>query len=320
MDMVLAFVKEQWYLLVLLAVIISILQFMVWQAVTGPKAVRSAAVHRRAIKKADSGKGKQRISMAMAQDIGARSCQEDSGGFAGDGIRIDKKGVLAVLGDGMGGLAGGQDISRFLVQEALAIYEDLSDGDELSAGLSDILREINRQACRAFGKGKTQSGTTAILAHIYKQRLFWACAGDSHLYLLRAGRLCQLNEDHIYRNELYARYLKGLITKAQAQEDVQADRLTAYIGQEPLKKLDGSRRGLPLKEGDRVILCSDGIYKSLGEQELAKKGEEGNPSDACQGIIRAVKDKAFRKQDNMTIMIMKYEELTENHQKRKERA
>lgn len=319
MGQILDFVMEQWYYLLLSAGIVAVLQYMVWQVVKPVQPTRHKSSGRKGKRagrdredEQGEGSGAARedgIGLGAAQDMGDREQQEDAWGFAAEEGRADEKGVLAVLADGMGGLADGDCISRFAVTEAQAVYEGLMDGEEVSEGLSDILSEINRQAALAFnkGKGRAKAGTTLILAHVYRGRLYWAAAGDSRLYVLRDGYLCRMTEDHIYLNERYLRCLKEGSPKETAEADSRAGLLVSYIGQSPLKKTDVSRRGFPLAEGDRILLCSDGVYRSLEEEELAVLASRGTADSACRRIVREVKNKKFKGQDNMTVLMITYE-------------
>jgi protein phosphatase len=140
---------------------------------------------------------------------------------------------------------------------------------------------------------------------IYKDKLFWACVGDSRIYLFRNGYLYQLNEDHDYKNKLLKEYIDGFGTLDAAFSDPQRDSLTSYIGNPDMPFIDTNKLSFSLQKGDKVMLCSDGIYNSVSNFELIKRLKD-DPQLASERIAQDVLDKKISTQDNLTVMIINF--------------
>ena len=156
--------------------------------------------------------------------------------------------------------------------------------------------------------GAAAGGCGATLAALLVQggRAYWAAVGDSHIYLWRAGRLYQVNEDH---NGALLRLHRSLKRPdAALPPPHKADEgLTAYLGQGDLPELDHSVRGLPLQKGDGFVLCTDGAYRALTAQEWAAELPR-EPQKAAERLIRLIRHKKIAGQDNCTVMILKWNE------------
>ena len=145
------------------------------------------------------------LRMGNAQHQGRRPYQEDSCGYSNlsDAALIAQKGVLAVLADGMGGLANGKEVSTATVRGMIDFFNSYS---AVCRGGSDLLRraaQVNEEICRTYcPTGKVEAGSTLVCAQIMHGRLHWLCIGDSRMYLRRGGMLYQINEDHDYLNQL----------------------------------------------------------------------------------------------------------------------
>src|SRR6516225_4662926 len=115
-----------------------------------------------------------------AQDIGDRERQEDAFGFSSLGDRAFERhgGVMAVLCDGMGGLANGAAASRAAVDAALGGYRRKQPAEDVPSALDRALREAHEAVCAVCGAGET-AGSTIVMAVVWHDRLYWASLGDS---------------------------------------------------------------------------------------------------------------------------------------------
>ena len=245
---------------------------------------------------------------------GAREYQEDSFGFSDivDSDTICEKGILAVLGDGMGGLANGRAISEYTVSSFIKMFETVDYDAPFGPQMRMITEKINDEVCRNFSVGgKSGAGSTLVVAFVHKLRLYWLCVGDSRLYLLRNGLLYPVNEDHDYMNQLLTEYLRGDLDLESIQADPQKDSLTSYIGNEKLPFIDSNPRGYPIRRDDTLVLCSDGIYNSISDARIIEAFEANDPQRACEDIAQRVLDCGVPGQDNLTIMAIKFAEFEE---------
>lgn len=250
---------------------------------------------------------KAMLKFGNAQHIGARKNQEDSFGYSNiSGSEISEKGVLAVLADGMGGLSHGKQISDYVVSAAKAMFERLDYSMPFPKQMENIVRKINSEVSESFSKnGKSNAGSTMIVVFIYRTKLYWACVGDSRLYLLREGLLYQINEDHDYYNDMLRQVMYGEMLKEEAMIHEQKDSLTSYIGSESLPYLDYNRRGFALQKNDLLVLCSDGIYNGMSNAELVEHFQD-EPQSAVDRLVKDIIKKKLPSQDNMTIMAIQY--------------
>ena len=237
------------------------------------------------------------------QGVGGRERQEDSFALlhAADAGEIARRGLFAVVADGMGGLEDGKQISEGAVDTLLQLFQALNDE-------GDIPRQLKEGICAVsdglFQRFAGRSGTTVVAVRIFQDSLHWVSVGDSAIYLMRGGGVFQLNQEHTYLNHLYARELEQeRIDKSRAEQDEDARRLTAFVGMPQLEQVDYSLRPLPLQAGDRILLCSDGISGVLSPPELME-AMALEPDRGCSLLESMVLEKNLPEQDNYTGIII----------------
>ena len=168
--------------------------------------------------------------------------------------------------------------------------------------LTRVAKQSNSEIIRHL-KG-ANGGTTLAAAIISNGYLHWGAVGDSIIILFRNGDLVNVNEKHILGTMLEEQYLSGQITKEQALTNPMRKRLINYLGYEGFKNMEIGAPVL-LKEGDKVILCTDGVYNSLTELELCTILEKPiPPHEATDEIIATIEEKRLKHQDNATIIIL----------------
>ena len=135
--------------------------------------------------------------------------------------------------------------------------------------------------------------------------LYCASIGDSAIALFRNGEVINLNKKHIFESELEQQYISGKISEAQMLNNPMKKRITSYLGAEVLKDIEICEKPIKLKRGDKVILCSDGVYNSISEIEMETiLMAKLKPYEVAEEIIEMIKAKNFPKQDNATIVIL----------------
>ena len=211
-------------------------------------------------------------------------------------------GRLLAVADGMGGHAGGEIASRIAIRTLQSLTPMLTDvtidqdstQDLLLNSLHTIDSEIGeyaKEAVEVRGMGTT---LTTILLHNDCVALLHV--GDSRCYRLRANTFEQLSNDHTVVQELLS---QGAITPAEALEHPQRSVLT--------QALMGDGNIVPLlqifdaKEGDRYLLCSDGLSGVLTEREIKVFLKKSNKEDAIKALVDATYIQGAP--DNVTIVI-----------------
>lgn len=243
------------------------------------------------------------VEIGTASIIGSRKSQQDSVfGYASDGY------ALGIVCDGMGGLSGGEVASRVAL-------ESLADAWFAQQDVSDIPAFFRREAISADEKvyrqeamdgSRLQAGTTIVAAVVRKKELYWLSVGDSKLYFIRGQEILSLNVEHNYRMQLNTMLRQGKLTAQEyAAEEYRAEALTSYLGIGSLSQMDISTKAYPLADGDVILLASDGLYRSLSEEEILaivrRNGQD--MQQAAQALTAAVKGR--KKQDNTSVVILR---------------
>ena len=248
------------------------------------------------------------IEPGNAQHIGNRKDQQDAFGFTDleDRPFLKHSGALAVMADGMGGLSFGDQASRLAVTVFLREYMAKNRKEMLIDALRRSLLAANRAVYEMAHEKNVvnETGTTLVAAVINENALYWISVGDSRLYLFRQGQMTLLTRDHNYARTLSLEVRKGLITREEAAAHPDRQALTSYLGLENLQEIDHNLRPFPLEPGDRLVLCSDGLYGSLTEAEMAASLSQNIPQKCAEELVERVVGKQFPYQDNVTVAIL----------------
>ncbi|MDR1427320.1 MAG: serine/threonine-protein phosphatase [Bifidobacteriaceae bacterium] len=202
-----------------------------------------------------------------------------------------------ILADGMGGADQGAVIAQTAVSALRAVLDSMAPEDPFER-VTDAIVEVNTRVNTAY---EERGGTTLIVARAVGGRLWFASVGDSQLYLWRAGRIYEMNQRHEYLTDLYAEALAGRTTVAEALADPQMGALTSFIGGGDLA-IDATRRPFPLRPGDTLLACSDGVSDTLGVAALEDCLGAG-PDAACAAIVGLIRERDLPDQDNYTALV-----------------
>lgn len=222
-----------------------------------------------------------------------------------DAYYIDPEGRFAIVADGMGGHAGGEEASRIATQ---VIQAHLLEHWDLPKPNPVLLEGAFFQANQAILKDqqshpqRSDMGTTAV-AVIFRERQPWcAHVGDSRLYRLRSFSLEQLTEDHTW----VARALKfGELTPEEARHHPYRHVLLRCLGREDLGQIDV--QSLDVQPGDRLLLCSDGLTEELSDQLIASYLQSNLALEqAVITLVKAALAKGGR--DNITVVMVEIDD------------
>lgn len=245
------------------------------------------------------------LRVGNVQGVGLRERQEDSFAIlnATDTAEFDRLGLLAIVADGMGGMADGKLASECAVELFRQQFRTRPEDGDIPGWLNTCVRSASETVFQQFSG---HSGTTLVAVHIYQNALHWLSVGDSAIYLYRNGGVFQLNREHTYLNQLYTRELgETIISKERAEQDTDARRLTSFVGIDRLTEVDGSLRPLPLHPGDVILLCSDGISGVLAPPELME-AMSLDLDEGCAMLETLVQEKNIPAQDNYTGILIAY--------------
>jgi protein phosphatase/serine/threonine-protein phosphatase Stp1 len=209
---------------------------------------------------------------------------------------------LWAVADGAGGPEAGEVASAMIAESLSSIPSGLSPSELLAQvrlRISATHQALRDEAARRGPRATIASTLVVLLARDGHFACLWA--GDSRIYLLRAGQLSQVTRDHSLVQELVD---AGTITAAEAEGHPRANIITRAVGAADdvleLEKVSGR-----LLVGDRFLLCSDGLNKTLPDGELAEALANNSGVSPAQGLIDIAL--ARRATDNITAVTVDVE-------------
>ena len=252
----------------------------------------------------DCGNTKPGIEIATLTDVGRqRSNNEDSYLYwePDSDEEFLRKGRLAVIADGMGGYEGGQEASRLAVETVRHVYESAFDHDPqqtLLQALDTAHRKIQRYAIdHPMFHGM---GTTCTAVSIVGHELCFAHIGDSRLYLVRPETVTRLTRDHSYVGRLVE---SGIVRSEDAESHPQRHILTAALGSGRDVAPDRPEHAVALQEGDTLVLCTDGLWSLVGEQDIAGVVRSSTPAESCVTLVKMALERGGP--DNVTLLVLR---------------
>lgn len=238
-----------------------------------------------------------------AQNIGVRQSQQDSFGFGelNDQAFLAHAGFLAVVCDGMGGMQHGDLASRCAVQTILSEYRAKTEDESIPDALERSTRAANAAVCQLSRSMGTSEGlgTTLVAVVLQETNLYWISVGDSNAYLCRHGSMMLLTQPHVFSNLLDLAVTRGSISRDDADRHPERDSLTSFVGIESLEEIDRNTQPFPLAEGDTILITSDGVFKTLSDEEMMA-AMQGPPQGWPELLVARTMAAGREHQDNVT--------------------
>jgi protein phosphatase len=204
---------------------------------------------------------------------------------------LPRQGVYLVA-DGVGGHNSGElaarkavfGVERFLARSPI---EAAHGAERPAAALMEYFlrcfREINADICALSAAEPANRGmaTTAVLAHIMNGKLFVVNVGDSRAYIVREGGISRITTDHSVVNDMVER---GELTEEEARVHPRRNEITRALGAEADVTPDFFVT--ELLPGDRIVLCTDGLYGELTDEDICGVVSRGaNLNDTCRMLV-----------------------------------
>jgi serine/threonine protein phosphatase PrpC len=244
------------------------------------------------------------VEVASLTDVGCqRENNEDSYLYwepAGD-EEFQRKGRLAVIADGMGGHEGGQEASRMAVETVREVYDHAFRDDPQAALLESFaaaharIQDFAEQHPAFHGMG-----TTCTAFVLRGRQLYFAHVGDSRLYLVRGARILRLTRDHSYVGRLVE---SGIVRAEDAEKHPQRHILTAALGAGIQVAVDAAEQSLALQDGDDLLLCTDGLWGVVTEEELETAVSGNAPAECCATLLKLARQRGAP--DNITLQVLR---------------
>lgn len=198
--------------------------------------------------------------------------------------------------DGMGGHAAGEVASSIAVETIAKTAPHSADPALLGAAIEAANAAVIEAALN--GLGKPGMGCTATAAYIEGNTIAIAHVGDSRAYLLHEGTLIRVTRDHSYVEELVD---AGEITADEARVHPNRSVITRALGSDPAMYAD--HFSLNIEEGDRLILCSDGLSSMIPDGEIENIATQSSTAQICtDNLVDAAL--AAGGSDNCTVVVV----------------
>ena len=242
--------------------------------------------------------------VAAATDVGCqRENNEDSYLYwePAQAREFSRKGRLAVVADGMGGHEGGQEASRIAIEAIQEAYA-ADSGDDPQAALVAGFRRAHEKVFQHAAQHLQLRGmgTTATAIALIGNDLYFAHIGDSRLYRVHGHQIFRLTRDHSYVGRLFE---NGVISAEEAEVHPQRHILTAALGTGPEIPADTPEQPIRLEAGDSLVLCTDGLWGLVGDDDIRQTVAGNSVGDACQRLIERAKQRGGP--DNITVIVLR---------------
>lgn len=220
--------------------------------------------------------------------------------------------ILAVVCDGMGGMADGGKASQTAIQMMVQGFKQIEKlpSVDIPAFFRQGIRAIDQTIYnfpKEDGKG---SGTTMVAVVAEDNKLYWASVGDSRIYIIRGSQMQQVTRDHNYWLRLQEMVANGQITREDAMNRRQKEALISFLGIGNVNLMDVNTQPFEMQYGDVVMLCSDGITKTLSDDQIHSiiSSEIVSMEDKAKTLVNAAITGNTHSQDNTSVAILQYRE------------
>jgi protein phosphatase len=208
--------------------------------------------------------------------------------------------VVVCVADGVSGEQGGEIASQTAVEVTLRAYKE---SPAVWGPLKRLYRASQQANIEIHDRALVvtelrRMSTTMTVVAIEAGMVHAAHVGDSRLYLIRGETIVQKTKDHTIAGD---RRRLGLISAERARRHPERNVLTRSLGRELITAVD--RLSFPVAGGDVLIVCSDGLYNVLEDDEIRTVATAGDAAAACQALVDAANRRGTR--DNLTAGVVK---------------
>lgn len=254
----------------------------------------------------DKNEGLLQATLGVSSLIGTRPDQQDS--VYGE---VFSDSLVAVICDGMGGLKGGSTASQTAIQVFAEDYEKRDTSVPIPKFLKkEAIRMDTRVHELQDEEGNPmKAGTTVAAVVVKNDQMHWLTVGDSRVYIIRDGEIQVMNQDHNYGLRLNRALADGKIDQATYdKEAVKAEALISYLGMGNVSMMDVNQTPYQLQKGDVVVVCSDGLYRSLSEEQIMEVISNNGPDSQqiADQLTETAVINSLECQDNTSVAVVQY--------------
>jgi serine/threonine protein phosphatase PrpC len=238
-----------------------------------------------------------KFSVFQISRKGGRERNEDRMGYC-----YTRESGLFVLADGMGGHPEGEVAAQLALQTISALYQKEARPivKDVTEFLSSSLMAAHHQIIRyASEKGMLDTPRTTLVAAIVQgTSATWVHCGDSRLYVVRDGELLTRTRDHSYLEQQSA----GVIRMDRINRNI----LFTCLGS-PTKPVFDVTGPVTLQQGDKILLCSDGLWGTLADADIVRQLSTQSVSDAVPDLVEMALRNGGEHCDNVTVIALEWE-------------
>jgi len=239
-----------------------------------------------------------KFAIHQANQIGGRRYNQDRAGYA-----YTSEALLLLLADGMGGHLHGELAAEMAIYTFLRAFSRLDDARVLEPEV--FLRATMRAAHDAIVEYAQEQklggnpGTTCVAALVQDGRVWVAHAGDSRFYLLRGGKVAQVSHDHSVVQQ-WADW--GVISAEEMKTHPDRNKITNCLGGVEDMFYAEVSPSAEVRDGDTLLLCSDGFWSPLEERELLQTHTAPSLAAIVNDLIGKAVQREAGRADNTTVV------------------
>jgi PPM family protein phosphatase len=242
-----------------------------------------------------------KFSVFQISRRGGREKNEDRMGYC-----YTRESGLFVLADGMGGHPEGEVAAQLALQTVSALYQKEArpivgnPAEFLSTSLLAAHHQIIRYASE---KGMLDTPRTTLVACLVQgTSAVWVHCGDSRLYVVRNGEMLTRTRDHSYLEQQAGMVPQGVVRLDRINRNI----LFTCLGS-PTKPVFDVTGPVTLQQGDKILLCSDGLWGSLPDTEIVRQLSTKPVAEAAPDLVETALRKAGDHSDNVTVIALEWE-------------
>ncbi len=249
------------------------------------------------------------LDVALRTDIGSRPSNEDNmlSYVPEDPQMMAKKGAIFVVADGLGGHTQGEVASELAVNTIRdTYYQDTNE--DIVTSLRIAVEHTNSLIWKRNGekfqdatkdeKAQVGMATTCVAAVLQNDRVYVANVGDSLAYVIHAGQIMQIAQVHSWvAEQVHA----GLLTKEQARSHEKRNMITRCLGVKADVEVYVASE--PVQDGDILILCTDGLWSLVEEDELRSIVEQYDSQESAKRLVERANENGGP--DNITAVVVR---------------
>jgi protein phosphatase len=238
------------------------------------------------------------VNGAVRSDIGCcRQVNEDRGFLRVP--KTERQDTILIVADGMGGHAAGEIASQLAIENISSVCAE--NQSDVAQGLTTAFHQANRAIQQAAKDDPRRQGMgTTCTALVLREGLAYSAhVGDSRIYLVREGGIYLMSEDHSAVMEMVRR---GLMTLATARHHEDKNVILRALGTQPKVEVSVWDKPFPVQAGDAFILCSDGLYDLVEDEEIKDAVLKLEVNQACEHLISLALERGGH--DNVTVGVL----------------